>query len=478
MELSNAEFTELVALTGQVLTSLTELGRFLSDNELHDAPHLLFRDAPLGAVMRDALEYVREHGRLATHVRALRRQYPGRADVQGFAARHLPGAESALASLLPLLDQARHGFDADLVHQCVEQARPHESDPPDAGLADSPVEAACYLAAFPPGADGVYPVQHFVRLLASDATAGVRTALEDWLENSIQLLCPGVAGHEVRTRLAAASGAALPHDPVPAALLVRVRPDTSGRFIVDAWLFPPGRPTERIGATVTVGESEVPATVIDLCGEASLRTVHGRILVEVMLPRQLIIQPVEYWARDGDFELCADFEVVVRPLERWSAGPIHLRRLATHWRTIDASTRCRITSQLPPPADETAWWLAGGTCDRETARVVSMTHSLVCGVLAEAPGAEARRGDAYQAMLAAGIPVIMWLRSCPDGQGCEQLRDVINEHHLRRLSQRIHELRTEGLNVPEWHPGQQVTLVWDDPTREPPQHEMRNPGDE
>lgn len=420
-------------------------------------------------------------GRIDSLIRALRRKRPRKPEVQEFASRHLTcGGERVLDTLLPILDK-QGDLDEDLIRQSFDDARPASADPPDEFDEPTAVDFACELAIFPPGGTGVLPLQHFVKLLIDRTeSAALRVDLDAWLSASAsRLAAPGEAD-AMRSRFVNIT--AEPVSDQPSVALIRARPSTDAGYILDAWLFMPNRQAERIGETVTCAAADVPANVIEYCCSATYR-VGTELVVELMLPRTLITEPVDCWSVEGDLgdciELCVDYNVVVRPFERWKSltGNRYLKRLAERWRDIDDQIACHITTELPPPDGKTALWYKDRACNQQTVRLLTAHRSLLCGVLNEAPSPDGK-ADAYAGMLAAGIPVILWLRSCPGEDKRAQFRDEINETRLRELASRVHQLRRDGLLTEDWHPGRNLTLLWDDPTRQPPQHSLRSPGDD
>ena len=74
-------------------------------------------------------------------------------------------------------------------------------------------------------------------------------------------------------------------------------------------------------------------------------------------------------------------------------------------------------------------------------------------------------------LLSAGIPIALWVRSlegadCQPAKVAEKVRVLIQYEHIPHLPTLVHQERRQA-DSPT-HPGNHLTLLWDDPTRIPP----------
>lgn len=183
----------------------------------------------------------------------------------------------------------------------------------------------------------------------------------------------------------------------------------------------------------------------------------GTLVLEFMLPPDLVNLAVERWARriDGLAEpraLGLDYEVVLRGDGR--LRPAHRRPLlAERWYRL-LSGECR-THLIP---------LSGAT--PEAVRdAFAADGTLVACVLSEPPDSSEGRAQ-LAAAIDAGIPIVMWCReSSLNEKFRSDMHDWVQSPKLAELPSRLKELRR---TIPSCG---NVALLWDDPRRplpEPP----------
>jgi hypothetical protein len=337
--------------------------------------------------------------------------------------------------------------------------------------------------------DNSYPLFTFVQALLTVGTAtdGPIDQLERWLTEAM---------NEASTHPSTVSKWRDQHEaaatPLPTWQLARVvvRIDSS-RFaptdlFVKAWLIDRGR-------TVCVFEdhpeqalrqrADIPAA-FDQILNACLDRVEdpSQWRVELLLPRALLCDEADRWPVSvdmglGESPLGYEHQVVVRPLVRYSpaakAALAELRKRAEPLRLaleqpcavshVDPTTWIEAHAVRIPPTD------AGGV---ELRNRLKNAANAVCAILEAAPPSNETnpRTDILNAVLAAGLPVAVWLREgCPADAG---IPDVLAKSTLKGFPHWVHGQRKAAVDLaaPN-HAGRHLTLVWDDPSEPLPETE-------
>ncbi|WP_112470494.1 VMAP-C domain-containing protein [Streptomyces triticisoli] len=260
---------------------------------------------------------------------------------------------------------------------------------------------------------------------------------------------------------------------VPAYLMIQFEPDRieAGRFYLSHWRQsdPEGWHPVR-GETVHLRREELPGAVERLVEEVEERWADLRqpVLLEFILPWELLNEPVEWWPKESDSDsptpLALDYPVVVRSLERLQRAAWH-RTWHNKWRQLRER-----------PADSHPHWSRPG---RESTYFFHLERELkedqyaVCLVLSEPPGDDSGTGRReVLAGLRAGVPAMVWHRSdCSDPSFQDAIGEILQDRGLGSLVERVGKWRKEALALgPEvWnqHVGRHLAILLDDPERKP-----------
>jgi hypothetical protein len=218
-------------------------------------------------------------------------------------------------------------------------------------------------------------------------------------------------------------------------------------------------------------ETEVEKLVADI--EGLWPDAGGTMMIEFILPWELLNTPVDWWLKETQssrpIPLTMDYPVVVRSLER-----LRTRRWHRGWRARWA--------HMPehPPATQVYWSRPAGE-DYQTLLETELKsdHRIALLVLSEPPHiGGAGQGEA-EAALRAGLPVIIWHRlDCTERDFIDGVSELIGAG-LAQLPERARELRRQALRVDprmrDQHIGRHLTVLWDDPERQPEVSRSSNP---
>jgi hypothetical protein len=261
-------------------------------------------------------------------------------------------------------------------------------------------------------------------------------------------------------------------------LVIQMEPDAmdADQLLLSHWrqCDPHGwRPQRGEDRTVTL--SNLEAAVDDLI--AGLETMLGAsadaarmpdIELEFVLPAELLNFPVQLLRKSAlaaeTVPLAVDHPVVIRSLERLRMPRLHLA-----WRRRWA----RIASGDPV---RPYWSQPSGANYFERLAAELSTDQRVFSLILSSPPVQGN-DDALReihAALRAGIPAIMWHRlDCSASAFRDAVTTMVADGALVHLRERVTELRRNALRLgveTPGHPGWDIALLWDDPTRfpEPP----------
>lgn len=194
----------------------------------------------------------------------------------------------------------------------------------------------------------------------------------------------------------------------------------------------------------------------------------GAIVLEFVLPWELLNAPVEFWPKASvlseNVPLAVDHPVVVRSLERLRATRLHL---AWHQRWGSLTNRSAFAGR--------AYWSQPSGADyfRRLAAELSSDERIVSLVLSEPPDPDNEVAHReIMAALRSGIPAIIWHRQdCSASEFRDAVNAMVSDGGLIHLPQRVAALRREALRMEPSsggrHAGWHVAILWDDPERLP-----------
>ncbi|MXM67570.1 hypothetical protein GR925_30085 [Streptomyces sp. HUCO-GS316] len=260
---------------------------------------------------------------------------------------------------------------------------------------------------------------------------------------------------------------------VPAYLMIQFDPDRieTDRYYLSHW-----RQSDSEGWHPVRGETEhlhrddLPGAVEQLIEEAEERWADLRqpVILEFVLPWELLNEPVEWWPKESDSEaptpLALDYPVVVRSLERLQRAAWH-RPWHTKWRQLRER-----------PADSHSHWsrpAQDGSYFFHLERELKEDRHAVCLVLSQPPGDDSGIGRReILAGLRAGVPAMIWHRSdCADPMFRDAIGEILQDRGLGSLAERVGKWRKEALALGpdgwEQHVGRHMAILFDDPEHKP-----------
>lgn len=215
-----------------------------------------------------------------------------------------------------------------------------------------------------------------------------------------------------------------------------------------------------------VGISEMPELLNNLVNELSgdLERSGSELTIELIVPLKLINQGADRWDCAMGMGLTSPFgfhyEVIVRPWERvYGRDRAKLQaRLAAKWNRVYDT-------------DASVTWV----CTREDAQagIAARLHNdgPVCVALRFVPHLDNASGISLHLrdLVATGTPVAAWPRepSCNEDRLAECMRKLVEGP--RQWHRTVKNLRREAHHGGDpGHPGQHLTVLWDDPNKRLP----------
>ncbi|MER5433201.1 hypothetical protein [Streptomyces sp. NPDC002588] len=260
---------------------------------------------------------------------------------------------------------------------------------------------------------------------------------------------------------------------VPAYLLIQFEPDRveADRYYLSHWRQSDSEGWHPVrGETVHLRREELPGAVEKLIEETEARWANLRqpVILEFVLPWELLNEPVEWWWRESDSPdptpLALDYPVVVRSLERLQRAAWH-RPWHSKWRQLRER-----------PADSHPHWsrpAQDGASFFQLERELKEDPQAVCLVLSEPPGDDSGAGRReVLAGLRAGVPAMIWHRSdCSDPSFQEAIEQILQDRGLGSLEDQVRKWRGDALKLGpgRWdgHVGRHLAILLDDPERKP-----------
>ncbi|MFJ9904317.1 hypothetical protein ACIRVK_15715 [Streptomyces sp. NPDC101152] len=261
-----------------------------------------------------------------------------------------------------------------------------------------------------------------------------------------------------------------PSSPMAAYLMIQFEPDgvDSDAYYLSHWRQSDTEGWHPIpGETLHLRRAELPAEVERLIEQTEERWSDLRqpIVLEFILPWELLGEPVEWWHKESDSDsptpLVMDYTVFVRSFERLRKAAWH-RPWHNRWRQFKEQ-----------PADSHVYQNRQGHSHFHLERTLKEDEQAVCLVLSEPPGGESPSSrQEFMAGLRAGIPAMIWHRGdCSDPAFKEAVSDILQDRALGSLRDWSRKWRKNALaEGPEgWdnHVGRHLAILLDDPERKP-----------
>ncbi|WP_426753387.1 effector-associated domain EAD1-containing protein [Myxococcus sp. Y35] len=314
----------------------------------------------------------------------------------------------------------------------------------------------------PTQTDGSTPLLHFAALLQLQARGtAAASKLKKWLVEASAQRGVDVEAllRQVNQHSAEQEGSLF--------LLLRLEKAPEGRCTVQAWLSQGEQ-----GAMVSIHADDEPrdlssvgALLNEFLGRISgdLEASDGRLIIEVMLPQELLCYTVERWELEQGRHkpLCGrKYPVVVRSWER-AYDPrlsIQVRPDWTRkWKDFQEQPPAGLPRAViwePDPAE------AGALFDR------LIEAGVVCLALMHPQEGSAATSEELSACIDSGTPIALWGRKWPAGlvESRVQVQRLLAD--LRQLPARVRDMRARAHE--EAHVGHSLVLLWDNPNRLPP----------
>jgi hypothetical protein len=336
--------------------------------------------------------------------------------------------------------------------------------------------------------DGVHPLLAFAEALARDPLLAEadREALRAWLADARAVWTSDAAALAARgAAVADEVRAMLEADP---ALLIALEPDdedeTRTRLRLRAWVWLSPGWTERIARHLSDSYTtdELRARLHEVYREALLYTAKhsARMTVEFFLPRTKLSTPVQEWPvlvgldEDEEVWLCSLHRVMVRPHERNFLPSDAAEAVRSTWRS-KWELLCAAKGGLffkPEQVD---------IFQRDAALFRLLVEATVIGYAETLPlpaGVDHPR-KILKRVIDAGLPVSIWMHGEGDlpASAYKDLDALAAIEKLAKLRDRVRELHAAAgaaavLGQPPPPLGASLVLLWDDPARLPPQHEL------
>ncbi|WP_326816203.1 hypothetical protein OIE61_44265 [Streptomyces sp. NBC_01762] len=204
-------------------------------------------------------------------------------------------------------------------------------------------------------------------------------------------------------------------------------------------------------------------------------------LIELILPREALDEDFADWQLWPEFKywsLGRKHDLVVRPLERHEAPNLH-PVWEQRWRHLESK-----------PVGETLVCVCGRDRQRQAALDATFNNDPAMAALALAGSPRsAPVGDAYLVALTSGVPMMVWRRgseprplasgnkcgipgrdACPDDAFLIKAREALSDTARDEVPEKICKLRNDAVidGACGEHVGEQVVLLWDDPSRRIP----------
>lgn len=382
------------------------------------------------------------------------------------------GHES-FGSLATVIGEECEGFVSKRIIESKYQAAHPASDalPRRATALESMVEAAVRLGQFPNGSAGGHPLSTFLRSVATAESPRLSGWADAWdAQQGVQPVAQAKELPNAATRV--------PCEEEPPAPLHRVvvwfEPAATRQdaWHLRAWLIGDG-PPEPLPLEKELCTAENRARLLGQLDEGLTRRVRGKVVIELVLPRTLLGEPVDRWMleiADDDFPieraLGDEYQVIVRMRERSRPGSRFHQPLLQRWqgRLRDAWGRPCVVRR---PAEMTSDFLpVAVSTDRAARELFRWTHPRtdVACVLLDAPfPTQLKEADeVVKELLMSGVPIVVWSRQLGNSADVlAELRRLVEGFPLSHLRLRSHWHRCDSTAYPLT--AEHLTVVWDCP---------------
>ncbi|MFV0134066.1 effector-associated domain 2-containing protein [Streptomyces sp. HMX87] len=322
--------------------------------------------------------------------------------------------------------------------------------------------------------DGVPRTVRFVEEVACAVGPGLGDPLRRWLSHHVRTVTPrGVDAMRTLGEARRATGTWRRKTEGAAYVVVRVQPCSDQRR--DVWLTcwtsagDTWEPRQRDDRRMPF--ADVPAHVARLVDqeEARLRTHQGGVVLEFILPVDMVNEPVEDWPRSSPFgevagdasftpSLGADYNVVIRSLERMEALQLH-RVWNERWNVLTRGTQGRVHRCKQ----------GDGAQQQLLYAQLKQNPDIVVMALGSSPQDAAGRSELMLG-LQAGLPVLLWAHQGHLGARETAAAERVAEtgaweallDHVTRL-RFAPDPRDDGQGCIR----SRIAVLWDDPNRLP-----------
>lgn len=294
----------------------------------------------------------------------------------------------------------------------------------------------------------------------------VAAELRDWAAAAAERL--GVE----RTRMKELARGFAADKPEAATLLIVIRDGGSQGYLATAWLWQRGAYGDEPEYPKEQGDAEGPLSVEELRTEIPKLVFRvrralpseTRLAVEMMVPVALLHQDFDAWsAAKGPLAppsspIGTSYPVVVRSLERVEDTTYH-DSWQPKWRALREHPAAK-------PA-ESARWIRPGALEPDALYKQLDASDDYCVGLVFAPGSDE---PWLSYTVAAGVPVVLWLRRQPADPSAEEERlcAELGEATIEELPEWILAARKRGHAAAPTDPLRHLSLLWDDFDRQLP----------
>lgn len=203
--------------------------------------------------------------------------------------------------------------------------------------------------------------------------------------------------------------------------------------------------------------------------KANKIAVREELFLEIFVTRKKLFDDFDQWEhREKGYRLGASYAVVLRLAERfWMQDSAAAKAWKNAAGRIGDEGGCEILwlphqdFPVPQQAEE---------------HVKSDLYGMVGLTIAPTEAGKTAADRFFDAVLRGGAPFVFWPRRAPrDADGfCHQIGNAILAKELKDVPQDFKRLRLEALSDPENHPGSALSVLWDDPARDPTQLKLEH----
>lgn len=272
---------------------------------------------------------------------------------------------------------------------------------------------------------------------------------------------------------------------LPPALLIKLRCKIGKTFSVQAWLRYGEKGIQRLPLRVDREYDEVTYNrrTISKFLHQLLEDVQDfdqiepeaktKLWIEFFLPYELFDEEVDRWTTDGLIYLGTRYRVVIRPLEREKQDK-------AHWLTKGN----KLHDSAHVKEMDVVHWIGRSLSDHNTKMaqqsiIAELLEShVLCCCMKFTPSdiiGQSNKKSLFRALVKSGTPVALWPRKLlgTDQEIIEMqalIEEMLDKHKLSQLPEAVRQLRKDAMKVSDpLHVGRHLTLMWDDPTKLPPE---------